>query len=291
MSLKTVFKAMRPHHWTKNLLVFVPLITSHQLLVWPVLSSALLAFVSLCAFASAGYILNDYFDYDSDLVHPIKRERPFASGSLSIFSLILWVVALLIIGILVSVLINQTTMLVLLIYFCLSLLYTLVLKRYLFIDILSLSGFFTMRLIIGHEATGIVYSAWLFAFSMFFFLSLACLKRCSELQRLKQIGHSQVLGRGYFIGDLPMVTGFGVVSGYLSVLVFALYINSANVFMLYNRSYVLWLACPVLLYWISHIWILSHRGQVPEDSIEFMFKDKKNYVLLMILMLILAAAT
>lgn len=291
MNLKVVLSALRPHHWSKNLLVFLPLITGHQLLVWNVLFNAIQVFFCLCAVASAGYIVNDYLDLASDRQHPLKKNRPLAAGQIRAPTLLACAAVLSALGFGFAWQINEATAVALIFYFSLSLLYSLFLKRQIFLDILFLSGFFIMRLIIGHEASGIVYSAWLFAFAMFFFLSLACLKRCAELQRLKGDGQIKALGRGYVIEDLPIVTAFGIISGYISVLVFALYINSSSVLLLYTRPQVLWLACPLLLYWLSCTWLLSHRGLIPEDPIPYMFKDKKNYFLALIMAIILVVAT
>jgi 4-hydroxybenzoate polyprenyltransferase len=156
-------------------------------------------------------------------------------------------------------------------------LYSVKLKQVVLVDILTLAALYTIRIIAGGEAVQVVVSEWLLGFSMFFFLSLACVKRYSELWMLRQSNKQEVRGRGYVAGDLELIGQLGAAAGYLSVLVMALYISSQEVTALYTTPRVLWLLCPMLLYWVSRVWLLAHRGQLHEDPIVFAIRDVTSY--------------
>jgi 4-hydroxybenzoate polyprenyltransferase len=268
-------RAMRPHQWAKNLLVFVPLFltpgdvgdTDKQ---WAVL----LAFVAFCAVASAGYLLNDLLDLEADRAHPVKRDRPLASGQLPLWAGMSLAGALALFGFGVALTMKTLPFVaVLALYLALTTAYSLVLKRKLLVDVILLAGLYTLRVIGGAAAVVIFPTPWLLAFSLFIFLSLAFAKRASELQLMASVQREGAQRRAYRVEDLELVTTLGATSGYLSVLVLALYINTDTVRGLYETEWALWFVCPVLLYWISRIWFLARRGELPGDPVAFAVRD------------------
>lgn len=285
--LRQVLAAIRPHQWLKNLLIVVPFITAHRMADLGLLPVAILAF-SLCA--SSVYVINDILDLEVDRRHPRKKTRPFASGALPMVWAPLMVVVLLSASLAVSSILPAAFLRVLACYWFVTLAYSLYLKNTLLLDVFVLAGLYTLRLLAGHAVLAIPQSAWLSAFSMFIFLSLALLKRYIEVRGLLERGETETAGRRYRAGDLPILMTMGTTSGYLSALVFALYINSAKVTLLYNRPEMLWFLWPVILFWISRMWILAQRGEVDEDPILFTMKDPVGYLSGFIAAAILVAA-
>jgi 4-hydroxybenzoate polyprenyltransferase len=252
---------------------------------------AVLGFISFSLCASSVYVLNDLLDLDSDRKHPTKRRRPFASGDLAV-SAGLWMAPLLLgSGAAVALLLPRAFLALLGTYYAVTLAYSLYLKQVMMLDVLVLAGLYTVRIFGGSLAVGVPTSSWLFTFSMFLFLSLALVKRLSEVRRLRQANESAAPGRGYMAGDYEQLAILGVSSGYLSVLVLALYITSKEVTVLYLSPERLWLLCPVMLYWVGRVWLLAHRGLVNEDPLVFALKDKVSYVVGLIAMGVLLAAT
>ncbi|MBX7143043.1 MAG: UbiA family prenyltransferase [Oligoflexia bacterium] len=287
---KTVLKAIRVHQWVKNLLLFLPLILAHRAADALPLSHVLVGFFSFCFCSSSVYVLNDLLDLESDRHHHSKRNRPFASGVLSIGFGLVAVPSLLLSSLALALLIPPQFLAVLAGYFAVTLAYSLRLKQIVLVDILTLAALYTVRIIAGGAAAGVAVSEWLLAFSMFFFMSLACVKRYSELLILRQHNKQEAKGRGYVASDLEQIGQFGSAAGYLSVLVLALYVNSHDVSALYSRPQVLWLVCPLLLYWISRIWLIAHRGKLHEDPIVFAIHDKVSYVVGLLAVFIMIAA-
>jgi 4-hydroxybenzoate polyprenyltransferase len=271
-------KALRPHQWSKNLLVFLPIVAAHDLTAetW---IEALLAFISFSLIASSAYVLNDLLDLAADRAHPRKRTRPLASGALSHTQAAVMVPGLLLLGGGFALAVGRwgfvATMLV---YYGLTIAYSLYLKRKLAIDICTLAGLYALRVIAGGSATGIELSMWLIVFSMFFFLSLAAVKRQAELVDAVASGREQALGRAYSVADLPIISMIAVAAGYVSILVLALYINSDPVRILYSEPRLLWAVCPVLLYWTTRIVFVAERGGMHDDPILFAFRDRASYV-------------
>jgi len=289
--VRTLLKALRVHQWAKNILLFVPLLAAHKALNVPLLLQALLGFISFSLCASSVYVLNDLLDLDADRQHPTKRRRPFASGDLPV-SAGLWLAPLLLgTGASVALLLPGAFLALLGTYYAVTLAYSFYLKQVMMLDVLVLAGLYTVRIFGGSLAVGVPTSSWLFTFSMFLFLSLALVKRLSEVRRLRQANESAAPGRGYVAGDYEQLAILGVSSGYLSVLVLALYITSKEVTALYVYPERLWLLCPVMLYWVGRVWLLAHRGQVNEDPLVFALKDKVSYVVGLIAMGVLLAAT
>ena len=271
---KLVIRELRVYQWIKNLLVFLPLLTSHQIGRFDLFRNACICFLSFSLTASSVYILNDLADLESDRLHLRKRRRPFASGELSLVYAFVLTPLLLLGGFGLTALLPAASFWVLALYFGLTLLYSFWLKRKLLVDVFSLAALYTLRIIAGQAAYGIEISSWLLSFSMFIFLSLGFSKRASELHNAQQGGASENARRGYRISDLPQVNVLGIAAGFSASLVLTLYMNSDNVRMLYKHPDLLWLLFPLVLYWISRIWMLTWRGAMNEDPILFAAKDR-----------------
>jgi 4-hydroxybenzoate polyprenyltransferase/phosphoserine phosphatase len=277
ISLRTFLEAIRVKQWVKNFLIIVPLILAHKLGDWHRLASVAAALVTFCLFASSAYLLNDLLDLEADRRHPIKRARPLASGDLPILAGVYAVLVFLILAALTALLLPGPFALYLLAYFICTVSYSLYLKRLVLIDVLTLAGLYTVRILAGGAAADVEISQWLAAFSMFFFLSLALLKRYSELQRSVVENRLIPKGRGYTTRDVQQIGAFGSASGYVAALVMALYINRPEVTRLYSNPQWLWLMCVLVIYWISRAWLLADRGEMNEDPILFALTDKVSY--------------
>ncbi|MEJ2141813.1 MAG: UbiA family prenyltransferase [Gammaproteobacteria bacterium] len=276
-STHIVLRAMRVHQWAKNSLLFVPLILSHNLFNQQMFFSTLIAFLSYSLCASAVYIINDIVDIEADKQHPTKRNRPIASGQLSVsfgwgLSVFLFVLA-----VIIAWFVSWPFVYVLLAYLTITSLYSFIFKRIVLIDVLLLSGLYTFRLIAGGIASGVEVSFWLLVFSLFIFLSLALVKRYSEL---KNISAEMVKGRGYLKSDMPLLLNLGIVSGYLSVLVIGLYINDEAVIIHYSQPNWLWLVSVSVLFWISRIWLVTFRGNMNEDPVMYAIHDRDSLLVL-----------
>lgn len=269
-------KAMRFHQWMKNLLVFVPLLASHRLGHVDLLFNGLLAFLFFGLCASSVYLLNDMLDLPDDRQHATKRKRPFASGVLSLQSGLLAFPALLVAAFAGSLWLLPPMFVVALAgYYGMTLAYSLVLKRRMVVDVITLAMLYTVRIVAGTFAFAVSATFWMLAFSMFIFLSLALVKRYAELHEGRSRGKTQAArGRGYYADDLPMLASLGGAAGYMSVMVLALYIQDQNTMALYRHPEVIWLACPLMLFWISRTWLMTHRGEMHEDPVVFAIKDK-----------------
>ena len=283
-------KALRVHQWMKNLLVFLPLMTAHLMLSMEALLRSSLAFVCFCLCASGVYLLNDLLDLDADRAHPRKRLRPFAAGTLPLAIGLIVTPLLTLSAFVLALVVSPPFALVLLGYFVLTLAYSFSLKRIAMLDAVVLSGLYTIRIIAGTAALQIGLSFWLLAFSMFLFLSLAMIKRYTELDVFLKTGGNHSSGRGYAVDDLPLIQSLGGASGYLAVLVLALYINSTASEALYRHPQMLWLLCPLLLYWISRAWLITHRGNMHDDPVVFALTDRVSRLLLVLCALIIAGA-
>lgn len=277
---RTWAKALRLHQWLKNLLIFLPLLASHKLFHFDAMLLSLLAFLSFGLCASGVYLLNDLLDLESDRGHPRKRLRPFAAGALPLTSGLVATPALTLAAFALALTVDVKFALVLLGYWLLTLAYSFRLKRIAMLDTVVLAALYTVRIIAGTVAIHVGLSFWLLAFSMFLFLSLALVKRYTELQGLVQQGRSRTDGRGYEVDDLGLIQSLGGASGYLAVLVLALYINSSASEVLYRHQQVLWLLCPLLLYWVSRVWLKAHRGLMDDDPVVFALTDYVSRIVL-----------
>jgi len=284
-------KALRMHQWLKNLLLFIPLIAGHQLGNIQSLATLIIAFISFSLCASSVYIINDLLDLESDRSHPRKKHRPFASARLSI-ALGLAVIPLLIgASIVLGVIVGYDFLVILLLYLLLAIAYSLVLKRIVLLDCITLATLYKVRIIAGASAVSIQTSFWLLAFSAFIFLSLAIVKRYAELRVQRQEGKSAVPGRGYVVSDAQLLQTLGVSSGYVSALVMVLYISSESVKSLYAQPMAIWLAIPILLFWISWVWLKATRGEMNDDPIVFVVKDKTSLLVVALTVAVFMYAT
>lgn len=289
--LRSYIAALRPDQWVKNVLIFVP-VAAERDFSSPTLLSAAIAFAAFCLTASSVYILNDLVDLQHDRKHPWKHNRPFASARVPVLHGVGMIFALLAVAVAMSAASLGTPFLATLgIYYLLTTLYSLRLKRMLIVDMITLAGLYTIRIIAGGAATGIALSEWLLALSMFMFLSLAAVKRQSELMDLAKRERSRAPGRRYVVRDLPMIRNFGTSAGYMAVLVLALYINNNDVGALYKRPFLLWATCPLLLYWISRMLLKAHRGNIDRDPIVFAFRDRASWFTAMLIGVVVVAAS
>ena len=284
MSIKDWIFALRIHQWTKNILVFVPLILSHR---FENIEDSLTVFMAFFVFglvASANYLINDMVDIDSDRKHLTKKNRPLASGKLSIRNAILAIIILLSCSIYFLLMLPSIFFSAIALYLIIAILYSLFLKKVVIVDVIVLAGLYTMRIIAGAFVIKNMPTFWLLAFSMFLFFSLALIKRYAELRIIKASSkeienRDPMNGRKYVVEDMPILQIMGLGSGLLAVLVFALYINSSEIKILYEVPEILWFALPVLFFWISRMWLLANRGLMHEDPVIFALKDRISLIL------------
>jgi 4-hydroxybenzoate polyprenyltransferase len=279
-TLWAILRTLRVYQWTKNALVLAPLVLAHQVHDRVRLMHTLLAIVLFCLGASAVYVCNDALDVHDDRRHATKRRRPFAAGELPLSMAPVLLLVLLALSLVPAYLLLPWRFFVLLAgYLVLSSAYSFWLKRKLLVDVIVLAGLYTMRILAGGAAAEVEVSPWLLAFSIFLFLSLAFAKRYTELAAATKLEQPGALrGRGYMPEDLQIIQSVGPSSGYMAVLVFALYIhNSQLVTQLYRRPILLWLICPLLLYWITRIWFLARRGAIADDPLLFALTDRVSW--------------
>lgn len=282
--------ASRPHQWSKNLLLFLPIIAAHRIEAGGVWMQAAVGFVAFSTLASSLYILNDLVDLSADRRHPEKRTRPFASArlpisfGLAVFPFMAGGAFLIGYGLSINFLGALVT------YSAASILYSFAIKNIVILDIILLALLYVLRLFAGGVATDTVISFWLLAFSMFLFFSLATIKRYAELLSLRGEGRVSVSGRGYRAGDVEIVGMLGVSSGLISVLVLALYINSEAIVRIYSHPQLIWLLCPLMLYWVGHMWLTTQRGEMHHDPVVFTLLDRKSIGVGLASVIILAIA-
>lgn len=290
LTVKKVLKLLRVHQYIKNLLLFFPWLLSHQYTNQNVINNLLLAFISFSLLASSVYILNDLLDIDSDRQHKTKKYRILASNALSpiqgVFMGLFCFIAAWIIAIPLSPLFKC----IMVAYFVITSLYSFWLKRKLLLDVIVLSCLYTLRVLTGMSLLQSGYSHWVLLFSLFFFTSLAFLKRYIELFSHHD-QHQTLSGRSYTGSHVGFIKIFGICSGYLSVLIIALYLNSQKAAMLYHYPDVLYATCPVFIYWISRTWLIAASGHMHDDPIVFAMKDRATYTVIFLLLIIGLVAT
>ncbi|HEX4154311.1 MAG TPA: UbiA family prenyltransferase [Acidobacteriaceae bacterium] len=286
-------RALRLHQWAKNTLIFVPLLLAHA---WsaPTLVGGGVAFFSFGLCASATYILNDLLDLEADRRHPRKRRRPFAAGDLSAIAGVGAVALLMAVSFTLAVLLPRIILSVpgrmgellpykflqwLLLYTVTTLAYSLYLKRMLLLDVFVLSGLYTVRILAGSAATTTSISVWLGGFSVFFFLSLAFVKRFSELENVRARGGTVTAGRGYHVSDLEQLRALGTGAAYAAVVVTTLYISNPETRLLYSHVVRLWLVVPVLLLWLAQVWMLASRGEMHDDPVVWAITSRRSLLL------------
>lgn len=290
-TIRNYMKAIRLHQWVKNFLVFVPFLLDHRFNDGDAFIQLILTFLGLSILASFTYIINDLLDLESDRLNQYKCNRPFASCLISIKQAVVMMLILFTVLIVLLSFVSLPVILVLFIYLIATLSYSFYLKRVAILDVTMLAGLFSLRVIAGIVAIDSGWSFWLLAFSMFFFLSLAFAKRFSEIENLRKENRTTTVGRGYHVEDLPMLNISGVAAGYLSILVIALYIDSEKVREMYVHPEILWLICPLLMYWVGRIWLITCRGEMHEDPIVFAIRDKVSILTASLCFAIMASAT
>jgi len=282
-------KSIRMHQWAKNVLIGVPMVLNHDILHLDAVINVILAFFAFSFLASAVYVINDLSDLTNDRRHPTKRNRPLASGQMSVPMGLTITLCLLVASLSLTAVLPDDFALVLGFYAIATTAYTFVLKRKLLVDVFTLAGLYTVRIVAGSAATGTVLSFWLLSFSVFFFLSLALVKRYVELDEYDGRDGNQVPGRGYVAVDFEMVGQAGVASAFTSALVLALYIHSKEMQDMYTLPWALWPLCPLVLYMLLRIWMLARRRMLHEDPVVFIMRDWRSLVTMaMGAMLILA---
>ncbi len=282
-SLAEYLKALRPQQWLKNLLVFVPLFAAHRFYEPALMLRSLLAFAAFCCCASSGYVFNDLLDLSADRHHPRKRLRPFASGRLPLAYGLVMVPAMLVLGCVLAAFGSRSLVGVVLLYLALTLTYSFYIKTVALLDCLVLAGLYTLRIMGGSVAVAIWLSPWLLAFSMFLFISLALVKRYDELVVMRGVDGDHARARAYEITDAELLASKGTASGYTAALVLALYISSSTAKALYRRPEFMWLLCPLLLYWVGHMWLMAHRGKMIDDPLVFALRDRTSRILLLLM--------
>jgi 4-hydroxybenzoate polyprenyltransferase len=291
--LRSLIRAMRPHQWMKNLLVFVPLLAAQLYGEPDSFSQAFVAFLIFGLTASSVYLLNDMVDIADDRHHQRKRLRPFAAGDLSlVHGWLAWPLLFIAALGMASFALPAAFVGALITYIFLTFAYSFRLKQCAILDVLTLATLYTLRIFAGAAAISVQLSFWLMTFSMFIFLSLAFIKRYSELKTARDNNNNGwIRGRGYVHEDMEMISSMGTGAGYLAVLVLALYIQDSHTSTMYHSPQFIWLACPLLLFWISRVWIFAHRGWMHDDPIVFALKDRVSWIVGICFVVVFALAT
>jgi 4-hydroxybenzoate polyprenyltransferase/phosphoserine phosphatase len=277
IDLKSCVRALRVHQWAKNVLLFLPMIAGHRFDI-ATIAPTLLGFFCFSFAASSAYIFNDLLDLPGDREHPRKRSRPFAAGAVPIPYGIVMSLGLAAAAFGLSLFLPLRFTGILLLYIASTLAYSLVLKRRVLIDVVTLGGLYTLRVYGGLAATNEYETQWLLMFSLFLFLSLAIVKRSSEIVTMRAAGKTGLKGRGYRVADLSVLMSLGAAAGYGAVFVVALYLSSPEVIALYGHSHRMWLICPLLIYWISRMLLLSNRGDLHHDPVIFALTDRASWI-------------
>lgn len=271
--LKAFIRALRCHQWSKNTLVFLPVIAAHAYFSRDAVTGAALMFLAWSFVASGIYVMNDLLDLEADRRHPTKRLRPFASGDLPIAAGVVMAPALLVSGLALAAVISMSCLAALGFYAALAFAYSSHLKKRPLVDVFTLAFFFTIRVVGGGLASGYPVSAWLLAFAGFLFLGLAFLKRCSELVCIQSMGRRHLGSRGYGVVDLPVLQMFGVASAFVAIMVLSLYVHSTVAEAQYAWPAALWAAAPFMLLWLCRLWLATARGEMADDPIVYSMKD------------------
>ncbi|MCX7098260.1 MAG: UbiA family prenyltransferase [Methylococcales bacterium] len=286
---KTWLRAFRLHQWAKNVLLAVPILTAHAFNFSAIFEIAM-AFTAFGLVASATYLLNDLLDLVSDRHHPRKCKRPFAAGDIDLISGVFAMVALFVAGFALALQLSEQFLITLLAYLALTISYSFYFKKVVLIDVLMLASLYTIRIVAGAFAIAVPLSSWLLGFSMFLFLSLALVKRCTELLAMQRLARDTMKGRDYLVGDYPILSAMGVAAGYLSILVLALFISSPESTSKYTFPVLLWLLCPLMAYWVSRLWLKTARGEMHDDPLVFSLKDQASWIVFINMMMVTLVA-
>ncbi|MDD1630959.1 MAG: UbiA family prenyltransferase [Methylococcaceae bacterium] len=286
---KTWARALRIHQWAKNVLLGVPVLTAHAF-NFSAIAEITVAFTAFGLVASATYLLNDLFDLVSDRHHPRKCKRPFAAGDIGLASGIVGMVILFVAGFGLAVQLSDHFLFILLAYLVITVSYSFYFKMFVLIDVLLLASLYTIRIVAGAYAIEVPVSSWLLGFSMFVFLSLALVKRCTELIAIQRLSHEAMEGRDYQVSDYPMLSAMGVSAGYISILVLALFISSPESVGNYTYPVLLWLLCPLMAYWVSRLWLKTSRGEMHDDPLIYSLKDQASWIIFINMMMVTLVA-
>ena len=289
-SLKPWLKAIRPHQWLKNLLLFVPLLTAFSFQDAGKFVTMSIAFLSFSLAASGTYILNDLWDLDNDRQHPRKRNRPFASALLPIHLGLAVSAGALGLAFVLSAFVSPAFVPMLLLYVILTTAYSWILKTYVLIDVLMLSLLYTLRILAGSVAVAIPASSWLLAFSVFIFLSLALVKRCAEMVSLKEAGKEIARGRDYRVSDLVVLWPMGIGAALSAVVVFGLFISAPETQARYASPQLLWLVAVGLIYWIGRLWVKTSRGEMHDDPVVYAITDRGSRIAVILMFAVMMIA-
>ena len=285
-NFETLLNALRVHHWIKNFLLFIPLLTAHKYYDLDLVLILCLAFLSFSLCASSIYIFNDILDIDNDRLHPNKKNRPFASNKISIRTGTIIASFTVLIGLILSMIISKLFAICLLGYLILSMAYSLFLKSIKYLDCVILVTLYILRIYSGGIVVNIIPSFWLILFSILIFMSLAFAKRYIELNvHYSGKENLKISGRNYSIKDLRKLYFAGITSGYISVLILAIYLGSETVVRLYQSPIFIWIAVPLLLIWISLVWKKSKDKEINDDPIMFSIKNKWSIIIIFLIFL------
>lgn len=289
-TIAALIRAARPHQWSKNALLALPLLTAHAWADTARLANLAMAFAAYCLAASSVYLVNDVLDRRHDRQHPTKKFRPIASGALGVPVAVGATVVIIAGAAALAAIVGPQFAVLLAVYVVLSTAYSMYLKRKAVMDVILLAGLYSLRIIAGGAAVDLFPSAWLLAFSTFFFLSLALAKRYAELHEVELANKANIAGRGYRPGDLPLLASAGLTSGYTAVVVFALYVSGPKVAALYQSPALMWLMLPLLLYWLTRFWLIVVRGGLKRDPVLFTMLDRVSWIALLAAMAIVVVA-
>lgn len=286
LDFNILLKQIRIHQWLKNLLIFVALLVSGSYTDPQLIMLSMLGFISFGCLASATYIINDLFDLDSDRLHKTKRNRPLAAGLISIPNAITIAIVLIIFSSSLAFTISKLFFYALLAYFVGTLTYSFKIKKHFGMDVIFLAALYTMRILSGAAILNIPVSFWLLSFSMFIFFSLALVKRCAELRSLAEQNKTETSGRDYTVNDYDILAALGISSGLLSILMFCFFTQSEALTNQYQEPSLIWLIIPALGYWLTRMWVKTHRGEMHEDPIVFSMKDKGSVLTISFMVLL-----
>jgi len=274
--LAALASLIRVHQWPKNCLVWLPVLAGHRVTSIASVVTALISFLAFSLCASAAYVLNDVRDVESDRLHVRKRNRPIAAGRFSVPQAMTIGTVLLVCAAALALRVSTLFALIVACYFATTVAYSIRLKRQVIMDVMLLAALYTVRILAGAAAARVIPSFWLLALSMFLFLSLATVKRYSEMLITLAQEKRQAAGRGYLVEDLPVLLALGVSTGMATIVVLALYINDPATARLYPSTVWLWLVPPLMLYWISRVWMKAHRGEMHDDHVLFALHDRQS---------------
>lgn len=289
--INACLRVIRPYHFTKNFLLFIPLFAGHQYFNSVALGNLFLGFLIFCLLASSAYLVNDLVDLENDKQHLNKKKRPFAAGELPIGVGIILAPCIAIVALCISWYLPLSFLIVAISYYLLALLYSFFIKQKKWLDVILLAVLYSIRIFAGMTLIKKGFSLWLIFFVLFLFFSLALLKRYAELHIMELENKVSLLGRSYQLNDISRLIFLGHLSGYLSIIVFIFYIYSTKVKLFYQSPLLLWLICPCLFMWLKHVWKFAEQGKICDDPVVFTVRDNYSWAILAIIVMVSLLAT